>query len=159
MLNNLVSPKSTKSAKIIGRGMGSGKGGHTAGRGLKGATARTGYQYPRRTFEGGQNPLSRRLPRYRGDVRGITRAFFTANQENRPIKLSKVAELAERLSKTEITIQDLIDNGVVTLKYNKTIKPKILLDKEITTKLVIKDIPVSQSVKAAIEKAGGSVEA
>ena len=158
MLNNLVSPKSTKNSKIIGRGMGSGKGGHTAGRGLKGATARTGYQYPRRTFEGGQNPLSRRLPRYRGDVRGITRAFFTAGEKNTPIQLSQVEEAAKILSKEEITLQDLVEAGVVALKYSKTIKAKILLDKEITSKLLIKGIPVSKSAKAAIEKAGGSVE-
>lgn len=138
--------------------MGSGKGGHTAGRGLKGATARTGYQYPRRTFEGGQNPLSRRLPRYRGDVRGTTRAAFTADIQNTPIKLSKVADLASQLSKTEITLQDLIEGGIVTLKYNKTIKPKILLDKEISIKLNIKGIPASKSAKLAIEKAGGSIE-
>ena len=158
MLNNLVSPKSTRKSKIIGRGMGSGKGGHTAGRGLKGATARSGYQYPRRTFEGGQNPLSRRLPRYRGDVRGTTRNAFTADIQNAPIKLSKIVEVAEQLSKTEITIQDLIETGIVILKYNKTIKPKILLDKEISVKLTIKGIPASKSAKAAIEKAGGSIE-
>jgi len=158
MLNNLSSPKSTRKSKIIGRGMGSGVGGHTTGRGLSGATARTGYQYPRRTFEGGQNPLSRRLPRYRGDVRGITRAFFTAGQRNMPIKLSSVAELAEKLSKTEITLQDLVQAGVVSLRYNKIMKPKILLDKEITTKIIIKGIPTSKSAKAAIEKAGGSIE-
>lgn len=159
MLNKLSSPKSTKKAKILGRGTGSGVGAHTVGRGLKGATARTGYQYPRRTFEGGQNPLSRRLPRYRGDVRGITRSFFTAGEKNTPIKLSKVVEAAEKLSKTEITLQDLVETGVVTLKYSKTIKPKILLDKEITAKIIIKGIPVSKSAQAAIEKAGGSIEA
>ncbi|MEI6887371.1 MAG: uL15 family ribosomal protein, partial [bacterium] len=56
-----------RKAKIIGRGTSSGKGGHTVGRGMNGQSSRSGgNQKPRQDFEGGQNPLSKRLPKLRG---------------------------------------------------------------------------------------------
>ena len=65
-LHELPKSKNYKSkAKIIGRGIGSGKGGHTVGRGMNGQSSRSGgNQTPRRDFEGGQNPLSKRLPKH-----------------------------------------------------------------------------------------------
>ncbi|MFW5702480.1 MAG: uL15 family ribosomal protein, partial [Candidatus Dojkabacteria bacterium] len=54
-----------------GRGYGSGKGGHTVGRGQKGQKSRSGYKKPRPGFEGGQMPLSRRIPKLKGFRRGL----------------------------------------------------------------------------------------
>lgn len=60
--------------KRVGRGRGS-KGGHTVGAGQKGQKSRSGYKKPRPGFEGGQMPLSRRLPKYRG----FRRNYFKDN--------------------------------------------------------------------------------
>ncbi len=154
MIHTLPSPKSTKKGKMLGRGMGSGKGGHTVGRGGKGATARSGYQYPRRNFEGGQNPLSRRLPKYKG----FTRGFIKSNQTNIPIKLSVLAEVAKEMKKTEIDIIALVELGLLIPKASKQVMPKVLFDKDIDVKLTVKGVKTSKTAKTAIEKAGGSVE-
>lgn len=74
MLDKLVKIKS-KSTRRVGRGYGSGRGGHTVGRGQKGQKSRSGYTQPRPGFEGGQMPLSRRLPKFKG----FRRAFFKDN--------------------------------------------------------------------------------
>lgn len=63
-LNKLISIKTTKAAKRVGRGLGSGKGEKT-GRGHKGQKSRSGYNIPR-SFEGGQTPLIQRLAKARG---------------------------------------------------------------------------------------------
>lgn len=67
LLQNLTSI-TAKSSKRVGRGYGSGKGGHTAGRGTKGQSSRTGGKVPL-WFEGGQLPLIKRLPMIRGKGR------------------------------------------------------------------------------------------
>jgi ribosomal protein L15 len=74
MLDKLVKIKS-KSTRRVGRGYGSARGGHTVGRGQKGQKSRSGYTQPRPGFEGGQMPLSRRLPKFKG----FRRAFFKDN--------------------------------------------------------------------------------
>jgi large subunit ribosomal protein L15 len=153
MLHNLPSPKTKKKSKRLGRGMGSGVGGHTVGRGLKGATARTGYQSPRPGFEGGQNPLSRRLPKFKG----FTRAYIKSTINPVSIKLSRIARIAEQKGDTDITMEKLIEYRVVKPKYSKSTAVKVLFDKEIEYKMNFKDIKTSTSAKEAIEKAGGSV--
>ncbi len=154
MINNLPSPKTTKKSKRLGRGMGSGVGGHTVGRGLKGATARSGYQYPRRGFEGGQNPISRRLPKYKGFSRG----FITSSIRSQAVKLSMVESAAVENKLNDINLGTLVKFGLVTPKFSKKVLPKILFDKEIKAKLKVSGIKTSKAAKAAIEKAGGSVE-
>lgn len=158
MINLLKSPKTTKKSKRLGRGMSSGVGGHTVGRGLKGQTARSGHKSPRPGFEGGQNPISRRLPKYKGESRGTTRRTFTANIKNVPVRLSEIAEFAKELKITDINIETLISFGLVKPKYNKDLNVKILLDKEIDTALNFNGIALSKSAKSAVEKAGGKVE-
>ncbi len=157
MLNKLKSPKTFKKSKRLGRGTSSGVGGHTVGRGLKGATARSGYQYPRKNFEGGQNPLARRLPRYKGDVRGTTAAFFNSDIENVPVKLSVIEELSKTLKKNEIALDDLINAGLVKLKYSKKVQVKVLFDKDVTSKITLKGLNASQRVKKSIEDKEGSL--
>ena len=162
MINTLPSPKSTRKAKQIGRGMGTGTGGHTVGRGLKGATARTGYKSPRRGFEGGQNPMSRRLPQLRGTPKKghsyTTNRSMIARREQASVKLSLLAERATEMKVEEVTVATLVEMGLLNLKYNKKVLPKILFDKAIDAKLVVKGVKTSKTAQAAIEKAGGSVE-
>lgn len=154
MLHTLPSPKTTKAGKRLGRGMGSGKGGHTSGRGGKGATARTGYKAPRRNFEGGQNPIARRLPKFKG----FTRAFIKSSEVNSPVKLSVLAAVAAEAKVTEVTLENLVQFGLLKLKAHKVVMPKVLFDKDIEVALNLKGIKTSKTAKAAIEKAGGSVE-
>jgi large subunit ribosomal protein L15 len=162
MLNNLPSPKTNKKSKRLGRGSSSGTGGHTVGRGLKGQTARNGHKSPRPGFEGGQNPIAKRLPKYRGapkNQKGFTgRGHILARIDNSPVQLSQLAELVKENQLEEITVSSLIEFGLVSPRYNKDLVVKVLFDKEIDAKIVVKGVPVSKSAKAAIEKAGGSVE-
>src|SRR5690606_17556442 len=158
MLHKLPSPKTKQKSKRLGRGMSSGVGGHTVGRGLKGATARTGHKDPRPGFEGGQNPISRRLPKFKGETRGTTRATFVANIKNTPLQLSEVAEVAKANNQSDIDTQAMIEFGLIKPKYNKDLNIKILRDKDIDFALNITGIPVSKSAKEAIIKAGGKVE-
>jgi large subunit ribosomal protein L15 len=162
MIHNLPSPKTKQKSKKIGRGMGSGVGGHTAGRGGKGQTARGGHKSPRPIFEGGQNPISRRLPRYRGiPTKGhgyTSRGHLLAQQKNSPVKLSLVAETAKAEKVNEISIATLVELGLIKPKFSKDLIVKVLFDKAIDYKLDFKGVEVSKNAKAAIEKAGGSVE-
>jgi large subunit ribosomal protein L15 len=158
MLNSLQSPKSTKKSKRLGRGIGSGVGGHTVGRGGKGATARSGYQYPSRDFEGGQMRLSRRLPRLKGITSGITRKHFTKNIEKVVVKLSKIEEKCKELNNYEIDINKLVEYGLFKPKYNKTSLVKILFDKEVNVPLKFTGLSLSKRAEESVVKAGGEVK-
>ncbi len=141
LLSNLK-PKegSTHYKKRIGRGIGSGMGG-TSTKGHKGQLARTGGTV-RRGFEGGQTPLSRRLPKF-----GFTNAAFANNFQ--AINLSD-------LVKVEGTVDSasLYKAGLIT----KTAKFKILAKGELTKAYTVKAHAFSEKAKAAIEKAGGKTE-
>ncbi len=133
-----------------GRGYGSGKGGHTVGRGTKGQKSRSGYSRPRPGFEGGQMPLSRRLPKLRGFTRGFIKSTITKFQ----LQLSEVAEAVEGNTVDAVT---LLEAGLIR-PVSKKITVKILFDKDIDKKLTVEGIQVSKTAKAAIEKAGGEVK-
>lgn len=134
---------STKSRKRIGRGEGSGMGG-TSTRGHKGAKSRSGYS-SKFGFEGGQMPLQRRVPKF---------GFRNPNRvEYAPINLSTLAEVAESLGITEISINDLVVAG----KIHKNSLVKILGNGEIKTALKVTAHAASASAKEAIEKAGGEI--
>ncbi len=161
MLHNLQSPKTNKKSKQLGRGTSSGVGGHTVGRGGKGATARSGFQYPRRWFEGGQNPINKRLPKLRGEARkghaGTAGKAIRANTVKAVIKLSELESKVKLENPEKVDMQYLAGSGLLRLRYNKEISPKILFDKEVNTSIKIEGIKVSKKVKDAITKAGGSV--
>lgn len=158
MINLLPSPKTKQKAKQKGRGMSSGKGGHTVGRGLKGATARSGYQYPRKGFEGGQNPISRRTPKFRGETRGKTRDYFNTKIQKVVVKLSELAEAVNEEKIEEVNLETLVNLGFVKPKYNKVVEAKILFDKKIDNAIKIKGVNISATAKEAVVKAGGTVE-
>lgn len=149
MLNNLRSPKTKKGKVQKGRGYGSGHGGHTVGRGTKGQKSRSGYSRPRPGFEGGQMPLARRLP----ILKGFSRGFATANTKRYELQLS---EVAEALKGNKVNIESLAEAGLI-VPTSKKVSIKILFDKEISNKLDVEGISVSQTAKNAIEKAGGQV--
>ncbi|GGO08751.1 50S ribosomal protein L15 [Saccharibacillus kuerlensis] len=135
-------PGSTKERKRIGRGTSSGTG-KTAGRGHKGQNARSGGGV-RPGFEGGQNPLYRRLPK-RGFVNPTRKEYAIVNIE----ELNNFAE------NTEVTPELLKEQGIV--KDTKS-GIKILGNGDVTVKLTVKASKFSQSAVEKIEAAGGKTE-
>ena len=143
-LSNLTNtPGARKSRKRVGRGCGSGLG-KTAGRGQKGQQSRKGHQH-KLTFEGGQMPLVRRLPK-----RGFNNAAFNAKA-----LAVNVGDLEKKFEAgAEITVETLAKAG---FSDNKKPKIKILAKGELTKKFAVKGVPVSASAKAQIEAVGGTV--
>jgi large subunit ribosomal protein L15 len=132
-----------KKMKRVGRGIGSGKG-KTSGRGMKGQMARR--QPPSPAFEGGQNPIHRRVPK-RGFVNIFRDEFYAVN----------VALLEGKFAAgTEVTPQALHEAGLVPKRAKMF---KLLGTGEIKTALKIKLHQASESAKSKIEAAGGSFEA
>lgn len=133
---------SRSSRKRIGRGIGSGTG-KTAGKGHKGQNARSGGGV-RPGFEGGQNPLFRRLPK---------RGFTNINRKDYAIVNLDVLNRFEE--GTEITPALLIETGVVS---NERSGIKILGNCSLEKKLTVKAHKFSGTAKEAIEAAGGQTE-
>tara|TARA_B100000989_G_scaffold285601_1_gene253466 strand:+ start:43 stop:504 length:462 start_codon:yes stop_codon:yes gene_type:complete len=138
---------STKTRKIrVGRGIGSGKG-KTSGRGVKGQKSRSGVAI--KSFEGGQMPLYRRLPK-RGfnPVNKINLATINLNNLEKFIQINKI-KLDQK-----INISILKKYKVFRKNINKF---KILSNGEITSKINIEADFSSRLAKEKIEKAGGQV--
>lgn len=148
MIHNYIQ-KTTKNKKRIGRGYGSGKGGHTVGRGSKGAKSRSGYKLPRPGFEGGQMPLSRRLPK----MKGFSRKYF---QNKNNIVLVKLEQLNVFKDGDTVDFESLAKAGIVKPgKKSQTVK--ILANGELTKKVTVSGIALSENAVAKINKAGGKV--
>ena len=144
MFLNTIKPAkgSKKTAKRVGRGIGSGFG-KTCGRGHKGQKSRSGGQ-TKIGFEGGQMPLQRRLPKI-----GFTSSKKRLTAEIRLSELSLVnADL--------ITIQTLKDADLVPVFAKRV---KVILSGDIKSSIKLQGIDATVGAKKAIEKAGGSVEA
>ncbi|MHC1780359.1 MAG: 50S ribosomal protein L15 [Bacteroidales bacterium] len=141
-LHNLTpSEGSLGREKRIGRGEGSGHGG-TSTRGHKGAQSRSGYSR-KIGFEGGQMPLQRRLPKF---------GFNNINRvEYKPINISTIQALAEKLSVNEITVDLLIEAGLVS----KNDRVKILGNGALTSKLDVTAHAFSKTAIAQIESQQG----
>ncbi|MBO7721530.1 MAG: 50S ribosomal protein L15 [Kiritimatiellae bacterium] len=142
-LNNLTNtPGARHRRKRVGRGCGSGMG-KTSTRGHKGQAARKGHKH-KLTFEGGQMPLVRRLPK-----RGFNNAAF-----NVKALAVNVGDLEKKFENgAEITVETLAKAG---FHDNKKPKIKILAAGELTKKFTVK-VPCSGAARSKIEKAGGSV--
>jgi large subunit ribosomal protein L15 len=132
---------STKSNKRLGRGQGS--GGSTAGRGHKGAQSRSGYK-SRPGFEGGQMPLQRRVPKF--GFKNNNKIYYKG------LNLDVLEGLAEKSKGENISLQFLIENGVV----GKNDKVKILGRGELKSKISVEAHAFSETATKAIEKAGGT---
>ncbi len=143
-LNNLVK---TNLKKIrVGRGIGSGKG-KTSGRGHKGQKSRSGVAI--KSFEGGQMPLFRRLPK---------RGFKPINKKN--IAILNLSNLQSFFDKKKINESDALNlkilksKKIVSKKYEKL---KILGQGEIKAKINISTNFISKQAKEKIEKIGGKL--
>lgn len=135
--------ESAKDKKRIGRGIGSGYG-KTAGRGTKGQNARTGGGV-RPGFEGGQNPLAKRLPKKRG---------FTALNHTQ-YQVFNLAGLDQFKDGATVDAVALAAAGLVKKSDDRI---KLLSKGEVTKKLTIQVTAVSAAAKKAVEAAGGTVE-
>lgn len=133
---------STKKNKRKGRGTATGQG-KTAGRGQGGQKSRSGGGV-RIGFEGGQMPLTRRLPK---------RGFTNINKKEYAVIGLDVLNAFE--DGTEVTPELLIENGIIKKTLNGV---KILANGELEKKLTIKVHKVSKSAAEKIEAAGGKVE-
>jgi large subunit ribosomal protein L15 len=141
-IHEITSETPTTSRKRVGRGIGSGYG-KTAGRGTKGQNARTGGG-TRPGFEGGQNPLAKRLPKKRGFA-PLDRTVYQV------VNLSAL----ENLKDGSFDTAALAAAGLVK---SATAPVKILANGKLTKKLALKVHAASASAKSAVEKAGGSIE-
>ena len=143
-LNQLI--KTNRKKIRPGRGIGSGKG-KTSGRGHKGQKARSGVAI--KSFEGGQMPLYRRLPK---------RGFKSFNRENVAIlNLSTIQNFYDKKKidiKSEIDLKSLKSKKIINKKFTKL---KILGTGEIKEKLMISANFFSKQAKSKIEKTGGKI--
>ena len=140
-LNNI------KSKKIrVGRGIGSGKG-KTSGRGVKGQKSRSGVAI--KSFEGGQMPLYRRLPK---------RGFKSINKKNVAIlnlsKIQNIVDKTENNLKSVLDLKTLKDKNLINKKY---VKLKILGTGDLKKGIEITANFASKKASEKIEKAGGKL--
>jgi large subunit ribosomal protein L15 len=139
--------KITKTKLRVGRGIGSGKG-KTSGRGVKGQKSRSGVAI--KSFEGGQMPLYRRLPK---------RGFNAFGKTNIAIlNLDKIQSFIEkkRINSNELINSDLLKK--LKLINKNTEKLKILGTGEINIKVNIEADLISKSAIKKLEKAGATIQ-
>ena len=146
-MTTLNSTSQVKIKKLrVGRGIGSGKG-KTSGRGVKGQKSRSGVAI--KSFEGGQMPLYRRLPK---------RGFNPIKKDKiAKINVEKIQMLLEKKiinSEEKLDLKILIKKNILNKSYNKI---KILGSGNITTKLDVEADFSSKSAKDKIEKIGGKL--
>jgi large subunit ribosomal protein L15 len=137
-------PGSRRPRTRVGRGEGSGLG-KTAGRGTKGAKSRAGYR-SRAYFEGGQNPLTRRLPK-----RGFNNSDFATDYAE--INVGKLGGLA---AGTEVTAELLLERRLIARVGSDGVK--LLGGGDIAVALTVRLAKVSAGARSKILEAGGSVE-
>ena len=144
-LNNRL--KINKSKIRVGRGIGSGKG-KTSGRGVKGQKSRSGVAI--KSFEGGQMPLYRRLPK---------RGFNPIKKDN--IAIINLDKIQSYIDKKNIKTTDTLNSELLKklrLINKNSIKLKILGSGEIKDKINIEADLASKSAITKLEKLGGSIQ-
>ena len=126
----------------VGRGASSGQG-KTCGRGTKGQRARKGG-YHKVGFEGGQMPLQRRIPKvgFRSDIK----------RSRAEVRLHELAKVESAV----VDLEALVKAGVVP---PGTERAKVVLSGEIRKAVTLKGVAATKGARAAIEAAGGSIEA
>jgi large subunit ribosomal protein L15 len=145
-LHNLVpAPGSHRGRRRVGRGPGSGLG-KTSGKGHKGSMARSGHGGPgggKPHFEGGQMPLTRRIPK-----RGFTNPY---REESQVVRLNDL----EQVVGDDVNVETLLAAGLIRGSKGPA---KLLANGEPSRAFTVRGVKVSASAKAKIEAAGGRVE-
>lgn len=146
-LSNLQAPEpNKKKAKRIGRGQGSGRGGHTVGKGHNGQRSRSGFK-EKFWFEGGQMPLQRKVPKWGFNNSNFRKEYVAVNTGT--IQLF----IEHGKLKEEITLQSLRDAGLA----GKNDLIKLLGDGDIEASIDIEVHNASKSAQQKVEDAGGSI--
>ena len=148
-LNTINSKFPRFKKKRLGRGIGSGKG-KTSGRGHKGQKSRSGVAI--KSFEGGQMPLYRRLPK-----RGFKNFSNKSKKVLAIINLSKIQKILEKNKlqpKTKIDLAVLQKSQLINKKYTKL---KLLGTGDLKEKFDFEVNAISSSAKEKIEKLGGKI--
>ncbi|HVX93094.1 MAG TPA: 50S ribosomal protein L15 [Candidatus Dojkabacteria bacterium] len=144
-LESLPKRQNKRQAKRIGRGTGSGVGGHTVGRGTKGQKSRSGHKSTL-FFEGGNVGFFRRVPKYRGFNRTLKVPF-------QPVNIATLEKSFK--ANEEVTVEVLKEKNIIRKRTNQV---KVLGFGELTKKLSLKGLVVSESARVKIEKAGGTIQ-
>jgi large subunit ribosomal protein L15 len=146
-LHNLQpAPGSHRNRKRLGRGPGSGTG-KTAGKGHKGSMARSGHGGPgggKPHFEGGQMPITRRIPK-----RGFTNPFKEYAQV---VRLDALASV----SGDEVTTETLVAAGLIREGHAPA---KLLANGDVPRAFTVRGVKASAAARAKIEAAGGRIDA
>ena len=146
-LHNLTPSRgSHRDRKRLGRGPGSGTG-KTSGKGHKGIKARAGHHGHggnKPHFEGGQMPLTRRVPK-----RGFTNPFRVESQ------VVSIADLAELPKGAEVTRESLVEAGLIRSAKGPA---KLLANGELTHAVTVRGLKMSATAREKIVAAGGRVE-
>jgi len=145
---NTLNYKKAKSKKRLGRGIGSSKG-KTSGRGHKGQKSRSGVAI--KSFEGGQMPLYRRLPKRGFKTKSVVKKITAM------LNLSRIQEIIDKkkiLPNTKINLPNLQKSKLINNKYSKL---KLLGSGDIKEKFDFEVNFISKSAKEKIEKSGGKV--
>ncbi len=150
---NLATLKPAKGAtrrnKRLGRGVGSGKGGHSSTRGNKGQKSRTGNRRMPSWFEGGQMPLQRRVPKFGfKNPNRVSYCVLNLSQLNALLESGKLS------ADVPVTPDSLVQAGVIRKKD----RIKILGGGELAIALKIEAHAFSKSAATKIEAAGGSIQ-
>jgi len=145
-LHNLQpAPGSHRGRKRLGRGPGSGTG-KTSGKGHKGSMARSGHGGPgggKPHFEGGQMPITRRIPK-----RGFTNPF---REDAQVVRLNDLSQLPG----DEVSIDTLVAAGLIRVGHGPA---KLLSNGDVTRAFTVRGVKVSAGAKAKIEAAGGRID-
>jgi large subunit ribosomal protein L15 len=144
-LSNLEKLKTKDKKKIIGRGRGTGKGGHTVGRGHKGQKARKGGSKFYLGFEGGQQPLYKKMPEI-GGFKSHTSKEITV------VSLNVFSNFKDG---QVVTPETLLENKII--KKIPVGRVKILSDGALSKKLTFKGFKASSKAKEKIEKSGSHI--
>mgnify|MGYP001332830169 CR=1 FL=1 len=140
--------KFKKKKMRVGRGIGSGKG-KTSGRGVKGQKSRSGVAI--KSFEGGQMPLYRRLPK---------RGFNSLNKKN-DIAILNLDKIQSFIDKKTIKTSDILNSTILKklkLINKNSLKLKILASGQIKDKINIEADLASKAAIEKLEKIGGSIQ-
>ena len=143
---NTLKSNTDRTKKRLGRGIGSTKG-KTSGRGHKGQKSRSGVAI--KSFEGGQMPLYRRLPK-----RGFKNIFKKHFNSINLIQIQNLIDKKKILSKEEITEELLLKKKIIKKKLSGI---KILGKGDIKSKIIIQAQKASKNAVKKIEKIGGKI--
>ena len=127
----------------LGRGISAGQGA-SCGKGMRGQKSRSGRS-TRPGFEGGQNPLYRRLPKLKGFPQVNRKQYTTIN----------VGQLASCSANAEVTLDSLQETGILNTDHGPL---KVLGDGELNVPLRVRAAAFTQTARSKIEAAGGSCE-